>query len=114
MRKAPTDVAQSIPGILGVFQKLVSSRTTEAFSFSLLRGVFAFMPHESYASFFNEIVKILMIRLQSRMAGRNSASYTKDLVYTLSVAVGKLGPNALLGAMEALQSGYVPTLKWTF
>lgn len=55
-----------------------------------------------------------MIRLQSRMAGRNAASYTKDLVYTLSVAVGKLGPNVLLGALEALQSGYVPILKPDF
>lgn len=107
MRKAPSDVAQSVPGILGVFQKLISSRTTEAFGFSLLRGLFANMPFTSYANFLNEIIKILMIRLQSRMSGRNAAGYAKDLIYTVSILIGKLGPDALLGALEALQAGYV-------
>lgn len=107
MRKAPGDVAQSVPGILGVFQKLISSRTTESFGFSLLRGLFANMPFTSYANFLNEIIKILMIRLQSRMSGRNAAGYAKDLIYTVSILIGKLGPDALLGALEALQAGYV-------
>ncbi|KAF1778937.1 Armadillo-type fold [Phytophthora cactorum] len=93
MRKAPNDVAQSVQGILGVFQKLISSRSTEANAFSLLRGLFAFMPREAYVNFLNEIVKILMIRLQTRMAGRNSVGYTKELVYTVSVLIGKLGPD---------------------
>lgn len=105
MRKAPSDVAQSVQGILGVFQKLISSRMTEANAFSLLRGLFAFMPRETYASFLNEIVKILMIRLQTRMAGRNSVSYVKELVYTVSVLVGKLGPDVLLASLESLQKG---------
>lgn len=107
MRKAPSDVAQSVPGILGVFQKLISSRTTEAFGFSLLRGLFGCMPFTSYANFLNEIIKILMIRLQSRMSGRNATGYAKDLIYTVSILIGKLGPDALLGALEALQAGYV-------
>uniref|UniRef100_K3WBA5 Importin N-terminal domain-containing protein n=1 Tax=Globisporangium ultimum (strain ATCC 200006 / CBS 805.95 / DAOM BR144) TaxID=431595 RepID=K3WBA5_GLOUD len=105
MRKAPADVAQSVQGILGVFQKLISSRTTESFAFSLLRGLFGFMPQESYGAYLNEIVKILMIRLQSRMSGRNASGYAKDLVYTVSVLIGKLGPNVFLGALESLQSG---------
>lgn len=106
MRKAPSDVAQSVPGILGVFQKLISSRTTEAFGFSLLRGLFGYMPQSAYANFQNEIIKILMIRLQSRMSGRNASGYAKDLIYTVSVLIGKLGPAAFLGALESLQSGY--------
>ncbi|TYZ61665.1 hypothetical protein PybrP1_010664 [[Pythium] brassicae (nom. inval.)] len=105
MRKAPSDVAQSVPGILGVFQKLLSSRTTEAFAFSLLRGLFGYMPHAAYASFESEIVKVLMIRLQSRMSGRNAAGYAKDLIFTVSVLIGKRGPDAFLGALENLQAG---------
>ncbi|CEG43415.1 exportin-2-like protein [Plasmopara halstedii] len=105
MRKVPTDVAQSVQGILGVFQKLISSRTTEANAFSLLRGLFAYMPKEAYASYLNEIVKILMIRLQTRMAGRNSLGYVKELIYTVSVLIGILGPDALLTSLESLQKG---------
>jgi exportin-2 (importin alpha re-exporter) len=105
-RKAPVEVAQSIAGILGVFQKLISSRTTEAYGFSLLRGIFGFMAREAYGNFLNEIVKILMIRLQTRMSGRNSVGYTKDLVYTVSVLVGKVGPDVFVGSLEALQQGY--------
>lgn len=106
MRKAPGDVVQSVPGILGVFQKLLSSRTTEAFGFSLLRGLFGYMPHAAYASYENEIVKVLMIRLHSRMGGRNAAGYAKDLIFTVSVLIGKRGPNAFLSALESLQAGY--------
>ncbi|KAG2526744.1 hypothetical protein JM16_003714 [Phytophthora kernoviae] len=105
MRKAPSDVAQSVQGILGVFQKLISSRSTEANAFSLLRGLFAFMPREAYTNFLNEIVKILMIRLQTRVAGRNSVGYSKELIYTVSVLIGKLGPDTFLGSLEALQKG---------
>ncbi|EEY65961.1 exportin-2-like protein [Phytophthora infestans T30-4] len=105
MRKAPNDVAQSVQGILGVFQKLISSRSTEANAFSLLRALFAFMPREAYGSFLNEIIKILMIRLQTRMAGRNSEGYTKELVYTVSVLIGKLGPDTFLASLESLQKG---------
>lgn len=112
MRKAPADVAQSVQGILGVFQKLISSRTTESFGFSLLRGLFGFMPHEAYGNYLNEIIKILMIRLQSRMSGRNASGYAKDLIYTVSVLIGKLGPNAFLGALEGLQSGYVGNFRF--
>lgn len=64
------------------------------------------MPRESYGNFLNEIIKILMIRLQTRMAGRNSVGYTKDLVYTISVLIGKVGPDVFLGALEGLQKGY--------
>ncbi|KAE9048933.1 Exportin-2 [Phytophthora rubi] len=105
MRKAPNDVAQSVGGILGVFQKLISSRSTEANAFSLLRGLFAFMARDAYANFLNEIIKILMIRLQTRMAGRNSVGYTKELIYTVSVLIGKLGPDTFLASLDALQKG---------
>ncbi|KUF95415.1 Cell 12A endoglucanase [Phytophthora nicotianae] len=63
------------------------------------------MPREAYANFLNEIVKILMIRLQTRMAGRNSVGYTKELIYTVSVLIGKLGPDTFLASLETLQKG---------
>ncbi|TDH64918.1 uncharacterized protein CCR75_000629 [Bremia lactucae] len=105
MHQAPNDVAPSVPGILGVFQKLISSRITEGNAFSLLRGLVAFMPQEAYAPFLNEIIKILMLRLQTRMAGRNSVGYVKELIYTMSVIIGKLGPNTVLASLESLQKG---------
>ncbi|KAJ0398405.1 hypothetical protein ATCC90586_000696 [Pythium insidiosum] len=107
MRKAPQDVSSSAQGILGVFQKLISSRTTEAFGFSLLRGFIAFLPATTYQGFLNEIIKILMIRLQSRMAGRSPDAFVVELLHTLSVLVGKLGPDALVSAMESLQPGLI-------
>ncbi|DBA04462.1 TPA: hypothetical protein N0F65_010058 [Lagenidium giganteum] len=110
MRKAPEAVAESVPGILGVFQKLISSRTTESVAFPLLRGMFSFMPQEVYAQYLNEIIKILMIRLQSRMSGRNATSYSKDLIYTLSTLVAKIGPAPLINGLETLQKGMATML----
>lgn len=107
MRKAPTEVAQSIQGVLGVFQKLISLRSTEHSAFLLLRALFCYMSIASYQAYLSEIIKILMIRLQSRMAGKNSTAYTKELVYTLSVLIGKQNPSILLDTLEALQPGCV-------
>jgi exportin-2 (importin alpha re-exporter) len=107
MRKAPQDVSKSATGILGVFQKLIVSRTTEVNAFSLLRGFIVFMPPATYQTYLNEIVKILMIRLQSRMAGRSPTAFAVELIYTMSVMIGKLGPDVFTGALETLQAGYV-------
>lgn len=107
MRKAPVEVGQSATGILGVFQKLIASRTTEAFAFSLLRAFMIYIPVEIYQNFLNEIIKILMIRLQSRMAGRSPTNYVVDLIHTISVLIGKRGADVFIASLESLQTGYV-------
>ena len=107
MRKAPTEVAQSIQGVLGVFQKLISLRSTEHSAFLLLRALFCYMSIGTYQAYLSEVIKILMIRLQSRMASKNSTAYTKELVYTLPILISEQAPNILLDTLEALQQGCV-------
>lgn len=105
MRKATTEIAQSVQGILGVFQKLISARSSEIFAFSLLRALIGNMPYSTYSNYFNEILKILMIRLQTRISGRGSTVFVKDLIYTLSIFISKQGPSVLIDALESLQQG---------
>jgi exportin-2 (importin alpha re-exporter) len=105
LRKFPQALVPHLPGILGVFQKLISQRATETHAFSLLRPIFCFLPLSSYQTYLSEIIKILMLRLQSRLQGRNAVVYTKDLILTCSVFVGKHGAHPLVSAVEAVQSG---------
>lgn len=64
-----------------------------------------FSCRESYTSFLKQILQILMMRLQSRMGARMGIIYVKDLIYSLSVFIGKHGPAALFEALEGIQAG---------
>ena len=48
-----------------------------------------------------------MMRLQSRMGGRMGILYTKELLYSMSIFIGKNGANAIFEALEKVQMGYV-------
>jgi len=103
--KAPEQLTSYTQGILGVFQKLVSARSSEINAFNLLRSFIAFMPMESYANMTGEIFKILLMRLQARMKGRMGIIYTKEFIYTVSVFIGKYGSAAFWNPVDALQPG---------
>lgn len=88
-----------------MFQKLISARSSEANAFSLIRAIFGFFPVQSYANFSFEIFKILMLRLQSRMNGRMGIIYTKELILSLSIFIGKNGAMPLFESLEKMQAG---------
>ncbi|KAF0694245.1 hypothetical protein As57867_014805, partial [Aphanomyces stellatus] len=110
LRKAPTQMQTHITGILGVFQKLVSNRTTETHAFALLRPLLVYLPLASYQALLPELIKILMMRLQTRLAGRNAGVYTKEMVVTLSIFMAKHGAMTLVKAVESIQPGMMKML----
>ncbi|CAK4329689.1 unnamed protein product [Aphanomyces euteiches] len=110
LRKAPTTMQGHITGILGVFQKLVSNRTTETHAFALLRPFLVYMPIAAYQPLLPELVKILMMRLQSRLSGRNAGIYTKEMIVTLSIFMAKHGAMTLVNAVESVQPGMMKML----
>lgn len=105
IRKAPDQIISSLPGVLGVFQKLISAKTSEANAFVILRAIFAYLPATAYASFTPEVFRILMMRLQTRMNGRMGILYVKELLYAMAVFIGKNGPTPMFESLENLQPG---------
>ncbi|OQS02111.1 exportin-2 [Thraustotheca clavata] len=110
LRKFPGAVATQIQGILGVFQKLVSNRTTETQAFALLKPIFVCLPLSSYEGLLVEIVKILMMRLQTRLHGRNGTLYVKEMFLTFSIFMAKHGTMHLINAFEGCQAGMTTML----
>ncbi|OQR96150.1 exportin-2-like protein [Achlya hypogyna] len=105
LRKYPTAVAGHIQGVLGVFQKLISNRTTETQAFALLKPILVCLPLATYEPLLVEIVKILMMRLQTRLHGRNGALYVKEMLVTMSIFMAKHGTMRLVNAIEGCQAG---------
>ncbi|ETW06943.1 hypothetical protein, variant [Aphanomyces invadans] len=110
LRKSPSTMQAHTTGVLGVFQKLLSNRTTETQAFALLRSFVLHIPLAAYQPLLPELVKILMMRLQSRLSGRNSAIYTKEMIVTLSIFVAKHGAATLVHAVESVQPGMMKML----
>ena len=77
-----------LEALLGVFQKLVASGSTEEYAFQLLVAIVEFLPPEKYAQHLNLVFQIIFTRLQST----KSANFAKSLVFFLSVLIGKHGP----------------------
>ncbi|RHZ04653.1 hypothetical protein DYB37_003590 [Aphanomyces astaci] len=101
LRKAPATMQTHTTGVLGVFQKLLSNRTTETQAFALLRPFLIYVPLAAYQPLLPELVKILMMRLQSRLSGRNASIYSKEMIVTLSIFVAKHGAATLVNAVES-------------
>ena len=90
---------------LGIFQQLISAKSTEASAFVHLRGVFGYLPLSAYQSKVPDIFICLMKRLQSRMTARMGILYTKDMLYSISVFIGKNGAVALFDTLQNMQPG---------
>ncbi|KAF2180236.1 Cse1-domain-containing protein [Zopfia rhizophila CBS 207.26] len=65
--RGPQDIVQSnqVEPILGIFQKLVSTKAHEAYSFELIESVIAHIPLEALQQYFVEIVKLMLTRLSN-------------------------------------------------
>lgn len=66
IQKSPSDILQSLDKILGVFQKLISVKSTETSAFDILSYAIVYFPQESMEPKIQTIFQILLMRLQGR------------------------------------------------
>jgi exportin-2 (importin alpha re-exporter) len=117
VRKAPTELLPHLDRILGVFQKLISAKSTECSAFDLLSVVTTHVPHEAMDPKIGTVFQLLLVRLQ----GSTKAPRYKKLVTTyFALFVGKYGPQAFVERLEGVQPGlavmvleqvWIPRLK---
>eukprot|EP00002_Diphylleia_rotans_P031455 TRINITY_DN6535_c0_g1_i4.p1 TRINITY_DN6535_c0_g1~~TRINITY_DN6535_c0_g1_i4.p1 ORF type:complete len:815 (+),score=160.43 TRINITY_DN6535_c0_g1_i4:58-2502(+) len=102
-RKAANDLASSkyFSNILGVFQKLISSKATDTEGFQLLGAIYEYVPTPMLESHMATIMVILMKRLQ---AGKTN-KYLRGLIAFFALIAGKTGPRALLQSLQTVQPG---------
>ena len=101
LSKGPNDVVLHLLGILGVFQKLVSSKANEQYAFDLLRGIIMYLPQESFMPRMKDILQILMMKLQHS----KTPKYVGNLTHFFALFIGKFGSQAYLDQLNQLQPG---------
>jgi len=103
LRKAPNEVhgAGHIQGILGVFQKLVSSRAQDHHGFFILNAFVEALPLPAWADKLPAIWGILFQRLQSS----KTTKFSKCFVVFISLLAAKHGVVAVTESMAKVQPG---------
>lgn len=108
LQKAPAVIGSSdkFMSLLGVWQKLVSSKANEQSSFELLHAIVRFIPNETLQPVLKQVFTILLTRLQSGKTPR----FTRLITNFFALFVGKFGAQAFLDQLNALQPGLGLTL----
>lgn len=91
----------SLNGILGIFQKLVSSKATESSGLELLRAITLFIPAEILKPIMKQIMQILMMRMQNMKTHRFQRLFSE---YFAQI-IGQYGSEYVVGLMNEIQPG---------
>ena len=75
--------ANHLEGILGVFQKLLSLKSTECYAFKLLNAIINCTPLSTLSPYLPTIFGLLLTRLQEHMKDTKTPKYCKSFVHTI-------------------------------
>lgn len=94
--------------VLGVFQRLISSKSYDIHGFELLEYIFTFMPSERLQQYLRQIAVLLLQRLQNS----RTEKYLKKFVVFLGVLSCKLGSDFVVQFIDGVQDGLFQQI-WT-
>jgi exportin-2 (importin alpha re-exporter) len=98
-------VAGCIEAVLGVFQKLISSRATDHEGFYLIESIVEYMPPRALDPFIKRIFTLLFARLKSS----RTPKYLRCMLVFLGVMIGKHGGDFVIQQIDAIQAGLTGT-----
>jgi exportin-2 (importin alpha re-exporter) len=90
-----------ITGLLGVFQKLIASKTNDHEGFYLLQSMVEHLPPETLANYIKQVFIVLFQRLTSS----KTTKYVKSLLVFFFVYVIKNGGSSLVATVDSIQAG---------
>jgi exportin-2 (importin alpha re-exporter) len=100
---ATPEVHGSIMPVLGVFQKLIASKSTEASAFELMRSIVMHYEYDQIqqGGYMPTVLQFMLQRLQSN----KTAKFVTDFIFFCSVVICKHGTAALIEQMDSVQAG---------
>eukprot|EP00894_Picocystis_sp_ML_P003591 jgi/Pico_ML_1/54108/g4531.t1 len=103
LEKSSEEIVQSskLEGVLGVFQKLIASRSHDHEGFFILNTLVEFLPLNSFSKYLQTIWSLLCQRL---MASR-TAKYARSFVVFCCMFICKHGTEAMAESLDSVQSG---------
>jgi len=99
--RGSAQVTQHIQGLLGVFQKLIASKSNDHEGFYLLQSMVEHLPAESLATYLKQVFIVLFQRLTSS----KTTKYVKCLLVFFFVFTIKNGGSALIRLVDDIQAG---------
>lgn len=89
-----------LEALLGIFQKLVASKSNDHEGFYLLQTMLEFFPKEALSQFFHRLFVLLFQRLSSS----KTTKYVKCLLVFFSLFAIRYSPSELVAIIDAVQS----------
>jgi len=99
MAKGKALVLGKLQGVLGVFQKLLASKATDAYACRLLSAIWTYFEQAEVAQFVTPIFNLCLTRLQS------NKKVGPQLISAWATYVARYGPAALRATFESIQPG---------
>merc|ERR1719348_2041104 len=99
--RGPSQVTQQIAGLLGVFQKLIASKTNDHEGFYLLQSIIEHIPSEALQTYMKQVFIVLFQRLTSS----KTTKYVKSLLVFFFVFAIKNGGSSLIQMVDGIQPG---------
>lgn len=100
-KAAETIVVQKIMPVLGVFQRLIASKSNDHYAFYILNSLTEHLP----AQIFSEYVKQVLYLLFQRLNTSKTTKLVKNMLVFLSLYSYKYGPVGLFQLIDNLQPG---------
>lgn len=99
--RGPGQVVHQVQGLLGVFQKLIASKTNDHEGFYLIQSMIEHLPSESLQSYMKQVFIVLFQRLTSS----KTTKYVKSLLVFFFVYTIKNGGSSLIAMIDSIQPG---------
>lgn len=100
-KAAETIVVQKIMPVLGVFQRLIASKSNDHYAFYILNSLTEHLP----ANVFSEYIKQVLYLLFQRLNSSKTTKLVKNMLVFLSLYAYKYGPAGLFQLIDTLQPG---------
>ncbi|CAR24640.1 importin-alpha export receptor [Lachancea thermotolerans CBS 6340] len=100
LRVDPTAYPDLVP-VLGVFQRLIASKTYDENGFELLEYIVTYLPLDSIVPYVKQIAVLLLQRLQNS----RTEKYVKKFVVFLSIVAYKRGSDFVVDFIDGVQVG---------
>jgi exportin-2 (importin alpha re-exporter) len=107
---------KSLEGVLGIFQQLLSSRSTDQYASKVIDTVFMHVSHSDLAQYIPTIFNLLLRSLQGTMKNARAGAAVKNATvkrffHSLCVFASSFGGKALIDdGLEAIDRGVAATL----
>lgn len=87
-------------GVLGVFQKMIASKSNDHEGFYLLQNLILYFPRADLLQIMSQIFTLLFQRLMSS----KTTKYVKSLIVFFNFYSAKIGPNELIHLIDQIQN----------